>query len=116
MNVRLTQLDKTKFLQDIQSAMAQMHQTRNTLQDTQSTTTQVHQTASDTPQNTQSTMSQPSQTETEPDVPGVSAGKPRPVHFILDEVYSEFQPVFDVILENFPQSEVWTAGESVNGR
>lgn len=36
-------------------------------------------------------------------------------HFILDEVYAEFQKVFDAIADTFIDSEIWAAGlEAVN--
>ena len=90
-NVRLSQLDKEIFLQDINFALAQVHQSGDVHQDTpQSSLTQTPQAAA---------ASDPAVAETG-----------RPVHFILDEVYPAFHPVFEFLLERYPESEIWAAG------
>ena len=94
MNVRLAQLDKEIFLQDVNSALAQVHQSGDGHQDT-----------------LQSSLTQTPQAGAAPDPAVAETG--RPVHFIVDEVYPEYSPVFEFLLERYPESEIWAAGKSI---
>ena len=93
-NVRLAHLDKETFLQDINSALAQVHQSEDGHQDT-----------------LQSSLSQTPQAGAAPDPADAETG--RPVHFIMDEVYPAYRPVFEFLLKRYPESEIWAAGKSI---
>ncbi|KAL8567374.1 hypothetical protein ACOMHN_001762 [Nucella lapillus] len=82
LNVRLSSMNKTDLLQQIQH-----------IRDEMCTTSETSTSGSLSPRDR----------------------KP-PVHFLLDEVYPKFQPVFEVLLKEFPNSEIWAAGlEKANG-